>query len=129
MKLRIDYDKYIYRLSDTFYMLRAIPTPYDVRISASGEGLHIRKDGYYTYDDPLYKMYDDPRRLRMNRIRQRAGVSHNILWAKKKGSTPSKWHHINNLVDILSFVTRLFEVTERYIYRLTIKDMEVKEEK
>ena len=121
MKLRIDYDKYTFRMIDTDHMLRDIPIPYDVRLSASGSGLHIRKDGDYTYNDPLYIKYDDPRRLRMNRIRQRAGVSHNLLWDKKKGSRPGPWHHINNLVDILTFTTRLFEVTETYKYPITIE--------
>ena len=127
MKLRIDYDKYIFRMVDTVHMLRNIPVPYDVRISASSEGLHIRKDGDYTYNDDLYIKYDDPRRLRMNRIRQRAGVSHNLLWNKKKGNVPGQWHRINNLVDILTFTIRLFEVTEAYKYPATINDIEVQE--
>ena len=115
VKLRLDYDKYAYRIVDCFDMLKSVPTPYDVRISASGEGLHIRKDGDYTYDDPLYKMYDDPRRFRMNRIRQRAGVSHNLLWDVKKGNAPGAWFKIENIVDILAFMTRLFENRKPYI--------------
>lgn len=112
MKLRLDYDKFTFRILDAFYMLKSIPAPYDVRISASGEGLHIIKDGDYTYDNPLYVMYDDPRRLKMNRIRQRAGVSHNILWSKKKGSVPEQWYHIENIVDIMAFACRLYEVNK-----------------
>ena len=112
MKLRIDYDKYTWRIVDAFCMLKHIPTPYDVRISASGEGLHIRKDGDYTYDDPLYIMYDDPRRLRMNRIRQRAGVSHNLLWNVKKGNVPGAWFKIENMVDVLAFMCRLYDTEQ-----------------
>ena len=126
MKLRIDYDKFIFRMVDTFNMLNTIPTPYDVRISASGEGLHIRKEGDYTYDDPLYTMYDDPRRLRMNKIRQRAGVSHNLLWAEKPYTQQKKeagsWHRIRDLVDVWRFVVQLSDTanvlysTESLIY-------------
>lgn len=115
MKLHLDWDKYTYRMVDTFHMLKSIPTPYDVRISASSDGLHISKDGNYTYDDPLYTAYDDPRRLKMNRIRQHAGVSHNILWDVKRGKHATSWIHIETIVDILAFATRLFEVTERHI--------------
>ena len=115
MKLRIDYDKYTYRIVDAFYMLKSIPTPYDVRISASGEGLHVRKDGEYTYNDPLYRMYDDPRRLGMNRTRQRAGVSHNILWNVKKGIAAGAWFKIENIVDILAFMCKLYENRKPYI--------------
>ena len=110
MKLRIDYDKYTFRIVDAFYMLKNIPFPYDVRISAGGEGLHIAKEGNYDYDDPLYTNYDDPRRLRMNRIRQRAGVSHNLLWDVKKGKRPGPWHTIENIVDILAFMCKLYEL-------------------
>ena len=113
MKLRIDYDKYTFRMTDTFYMLKFIPPPYYVRISASGEGLHIVKEGDYTYNDPLYNMYDDPRRLRMNRIRQRAGVSHNFLWDVKKGKRPGPWHTIKNIVDILTFMCALKEILQQ----------------
>ena len=125
MKLRIDYDNYAWRMSDTFYMLKSIPTPYNARISASGNGLHIYKEGDYTYDDPLYVAYDDPRRLRMNRIRQRAGVSHNLLWDVKNGKRPGPWVTINNIADVLTFMTHLgntndnyFAVTENRIYPL-----------
>lgn len=125
MILRIDYDKFPYRVADTFYMLKAIPKPYQVRVSASGNGLHIVKDGDYTYDDPLYIAYDDPRRLRMNRIRQQNGVSHNLLWDVKRGKRPGPRTTINNIVDVLTFMTRLgenndnyFKVTERFIYPL-----------
>ena len=110
MKLRLDYDKYTFRIVDAFYMLKSIPAPYLVRISASGEGLHIAKEGDYAYDDPLYINYDDPRRLRMNRIRQRAGVSHNLLWDVKKGKRPGPWHTIENIVDILAFACKLYEL-------------------
>ena len=109
MKLRIDYDKYTFRIVDAFYMLKNIPFPYDVRISSSGEGLHVRKDGEYTYNDPLYRMYDDPRRLGMNRTRQRAGVSHNILWNVKKGIAAGAWFKIENKVDVLAFVCKLYD--------------------
>lgn len=109
MNLHLDYDKFTFRIVDAFYMLKSIPTPYDVRISASGSGLHIRKDGNYTYNDPLYKMYDDPRRLRMNRTRQRAGVSHNILWKVKKGNAAGTWFAIENMVDVLAFMCKLYD--------------------
>lgn len=125
MKLRLDWDKHVFRIVDTANMLKAIPTPYYVRISASGSGLHICKKGNYTYDDPLYKTYDDPRRLRMNRIRQRAGVSHNLLWSLKNGKQSGHWQRIETLVDILAFTTRLFEVTAKYTYSTTIKGIEV----
>lgn len=132
MKLRLDYDKYIYRMTDTFYMLRSIPTPFYVRISASGEGLHVCKEGEYDYDDPLYTMYDDPRRLRMNRIRQRAGVSHNLLWDVKKGKKPGAWAKIKNNVDALIFLCTLKEILQppKALYSTpTINCTEVKTEK
>ena len=110
MKLHLDYDKFTYRIVDAFYMLKNIPFPYDVRISSSGEGLHIRKDGNYTYNDPLYKMYDDPRRLGMNRTRLHAGVSHNILWNVKKGIVAGAWFTIENIVDIWAFMCKLYEL-------------------
>ena len=110
MKLRLDYDKFTFRIVDAFYMLKSIPFPYDVRISASGEGLHVCKDGEYTYNDPLYKMYDDPRRLGMNRTRLHAGVSHNLLWKVKKGNAAGPWSKIENIVDILAFVCKLYEL-------------------
>ena len=114
MKLRLDYDKFVYRMEDTLYMLKSIPTPFDVRISPNKEGLHVRKDGDFDYNDPLYFWYDDPKRLRINRLRNENGISHNILWDVKKGQCAGTWHTINNVVDILSFMTRL---PETYIYR------------
>lgn len=117
MKLRLDYDKYTFRFTDTLYMLKSIPLPYNVRVSASGEGLHIIKDGDYTYDDPLYITYDDPRRLRMNRIRQRNGVSHNFLWSmkpfKRNKREAGKLHRIETITDILAFMTHLYDITEQ----------------
>lgn len=110
MNLHLDYDKYTYRFADAYYMLRNIPLPYRVRKSASGEGLHILKDGDFSYDDPLYIAYDDPRRLRMNCIRQQNGVSHNLLWTSKRGNEAAAWTCIRSSGDILSFMTRLYDV-------------------
>ena len=124
MKLRLDWDKFTFRMEDTLYMLKNIPTPFDVRISPGSEGLHVKRDGDYTYNDPLYRMYDDPKRLRINRLRNEHGVSHNILWDVKKGQRAGTWHTIHNIVDILSFMTKLHEIVRTirpyyYIYPLT----------
>ena len=107
MILRIDYDKFVWRVVDTLYMLKDIPTPFDVRISPGNEGLHIRKEGDYTYDNPLYQRYDDPKRLHINRLRQQNRLSSNVLWDVKKGRSAGTWHRINNNADILSFMTLL----------------------
>ena len=114
MKLLLDYDKFVYRMEDTLYMLKNIPTPFDVRVSPGGEGLHVRKDGDYTLNDPLYQRYDDPKHLRISRIRKQNGVSYNMIFDVKKGRRAGMWHTIHNVVDILSFMTKL---TETYIYR------------
>ena len=114
MKLHLDYDEYAHRFTDTYSMLRTIPLPYRVRKSASGEGLHIVKDdGDYTYDDPLYNVYDDPRRLRINRIRQQHGVSHNILWCRKRGDIVEAWSYIRSSGDVLAFMTRLYDIADK----------------
>jgi len=112
MKLLLDYDKFTLRMEDTFYMLKDIPKPFDVRLSPGMEGLHLRKEDNYTYDDPLYHKYDDPRRLHINRLRQQNGVSHGILWNKKKNSLAGTWHTMRNNVDILSFMTKLHELSK-----------------
>ena len=124
MKLRLDWDRFTFRMKDTLYMLKNIPTPFDVRISPGGEGLHIKRNGDYDYNNPLYRRYDDPRRLYINRLREENGVSHNILWDVKKGRRAGTWHTINNIVDILSFMTKLHEIVRTirpyyYIYPLT----------
>lgn len=109
--MRLDYDSATRRGLHTLMMLYNMPYPYRVRLSSGGRGLHIERDCKNCendcYDCPLYTLYDDQRRLKMNRARKVAGLSHNLLFDAKNGRYVGEWIHIKSSNDIEN-ILRLF---------------------
>ena len=100
----LDYDSATRRGLHTLMMLHNLPKPYRARVSAGGRGLHIERDckncDNDCYDCPLYTLYDDQRRLKMNRARKDAGLSHNLLFDVKNGHSVGSWVNVRNSSDV-----------------------------
>ncbi len=103
--IRLDIDEY-----DELSLLKLLFSlrPCQVRISASGKGLHVKKEGDADYTSWVYTIWDDPKRLELNIARAKAGVSHNVLWDIKQGKHTSEWVNIITPLDAVHFFERLY---------------------
>ena len=102
--MRLDYDSATRRGLHTLMMLFNIPYPYRVRVSSGGRGLHIERDcnkcDNECYDCMFYTLYDDQKRLKMNRARKMHGMSHNLLFDSKNGRSVDNWIQIKSSNDV-----------------------------
>ena len=108
--LKIDLDNIHPRprleLQRIFY---AMPRPFFVRLSSSGEGLHIAVPDCQEWD---YRRicYDDPMRIDLDGQRARKGLPvHNLLWDMKKGKSAGAWQIMRSERDI----ERYFDVIKQ----------------
>ena len=102
--MRLDYDSATRRGLHTLMMLHSVPMPYRARVSSGGRGLHIERDcrncDNECYDCMFYVLYDDQKRLKMNRERKMHGMSHNILFDIKNGHSVGSWINVCNSADV-----------------------------
>ena len=102
--MRLDYDSATRRGLHTLMMLHNLPKPYRARVSAGGRGLHIERDctkcDNECYDCVLYVLYDDQKRLKMNRERKMQGMSHNLLFDVKNGRSVGSWINVCGSDDV-----------------------------
>jgi hypothetical protein len=103
-KLRLVWNNFLERKIETATMLHLIPMPFKVRVNAGGEGLHIVSDIEVDYNSLLYKWFDDPLRLKDNKARQAAGLSHNFLWVMENGKEAGQWSTIKNGEDLEGWI-------------------------
>ncbi|MCK5433225.1 MAG: hypothetical protein KAJ03_10790 [Gammaproteobacteria bacterium] len=102
--MRLDYDSATRRGLHTLMMLYNMPYPYRARVSSGGRGLHIERDctncTNECYDCMFYVLYDDQKRLKMNRERKMQGMSHNLLFDVKDGRYVGAWVDVCNGEDV-----------------------------
>jgi len=79
-----------------------------VRISASGDGLHLVKWSNNGKDLEIQKKYDDKRRFRLDEQRKKLGLTSQILFDKKyfflMPKYASKWCEIISEEDVKKFI-------------------------
>ncbi len=93
--MTIDFDNSAERLDELLECLNSLPQPYLIRKSSGGEGLHIKLAE--DVDDTKYReKWDDPVRLRLDRIRAEHGLTGNMLDNVKNGKVSGKWVKIEN---------------------------------
>ncbi len=83
--------------------------PFKIRISAGKEGVHIIADS--DYPEKLREMYDDPKRLEIDRARKLHGLCSNILLRVKcicgEKKVAGDWIEIKNDSDVNKFLGEL----------------------
>lgn len=89
MKIRVvtvDFDNFRARIDEARKCLINF-LPCKVRLSASGEGLHIKKfcrgEDEYSHAMALKKVYDDPRRIEIDAVRKEHVLTGDILFSEK----------------------------------------------
>lgn len=108
--MSIDFDNTAERLDELRECLNELPQPFKIRKSSGGEGVHIvLAEGV---DDTKYReKWDDPVRLRLDRIRAEHGLSGNILHNVKNGKKAGEWVEIKdglkfkNTEELQKFIT------------------------
>lgn len=116
--LKIDVDD-VYRRTrfQLQRILYAMPRPFEVRMSSSREGLHLKIPLCAEWDYRR-QCYDDPMRIALDQQRERHHLPvHNLLWDVKNGKTAGKWYGIQNEKDIECFLDTL---TNTYIYQPSV---------
>lgn len=102
--MKIDFDNASRRGLYTLSMLYNLPKPYQARSSSGGKGLHIRRNckdcSNSCYDCMFYLLYDDRRRVKLNEIRRRSSMSHNLLFDIKNGRSCGDWIKVDNSADV-----------------------------
>ena len=113
--LKIDVDKIYQRERVVLQrILYAIPRSFQVRLSSSMEGLHIKVPLCAEWD--YRRCYDDPMRVELDEQRRRRGLPvHNLLWDVKNGKTAGRWYEIRSERDIECFLDTF---TNTYIYHV-----------
>lgn len=94
----------------TTRFLISLKKPYEIRISPSGHGLHVRSDCPgcsrigVCYDCWVFLQVDDRKRLYLNRSQKQRGLCHNILNDWKNGRSAGKWQKIETDQQIDRFL-------------------------
>ncbi len=93
----IDFDDAIERLDEALICLNSLPQPYFIRVSSGGKGIHIR----LSCDDKKYReLWDDPKRMEIDEIRAKHGLTGDILdevkCIGKDRKVSGKWVKIEN---------------------------------
>jgi len=103
--LKIDIDT-VHRRS-RFEMQRimySLPRPFFVRISSSGEGLHLVVPALDEWDWQRYA-YDDPMRIDLDTQREHHRLPvRNLLWDVKNGKPAGQWRIIRTERDIENYI-------------------------
>ncbi len=96
----IDFDNVAKRLDELFEFLNSLPQPclpYHIRKSSGGKGLHIK---LHCNDKKYREKWDDPERLKVDRIRAKYGFTSDILddvkSIRKERRVSGKWIKIEN---------------------------------
>jgi hypothetical protein len=121
LKLDIDavYKRERLQLQKIMY---ALPRPFDVRLSSSMEGLHIRVPLCGEWD--YRRCYDDKMRVALDEQRLRWNLPvHNLLWDVKEGKRAGDWKTIRTEREIERFLD-LFANT--YIYHVCDQRLGIK---
>jgi hypothetical protein len=93
----IDFDNIAERLDEALLCLNSLPQPYSIRLSSGKKGLHI----VLSCDDKKYReRWDDPKRLMIDKIRAKHGLTGDILadvkCIGKDRRVSGKWKKIEN---------------------------------
>jgi hypothetical protein len=95
-------------------IMYAMPRPFDVRLSSSRAGLHLRVPLCTEWD--YRRCYDDPMRVNLDEQRRRHCLPvHNLLWDIKEGKAAGKWYTVKTEQDIEQFLDTF---TNQYIYHV-----------
>jgi hypothetical protein len=105
----IDFDDFRNRIDDAKQCIINL-LPCQARISAGGDGLHIKKTCYneieHSHALSLRTKYDDPKRLLIDRLRAEKGLTGEILLRKKCIGQDTKeageWVHFNRVKDAMN---------------------------
>lgn len=109
MQLKLDMDNIVRRKRAVWFLL-SMQKPYKIRVSSGGNGVHVRSDcpgcprTQDCYTCWLYAIHDDKKRLNLNLSRNKAGLTHNLLWDLKKGKKAGEWQYIESVQDIDLFL-------------------------
>lgn len=106
--MAIDFDNFRERQAKLEECLSVLPKPFFIRLSASKEGLHIN----LTVPDMTYReLYDDPIRLRIDQIREKNGLTSDILSNKKfidgEMKAAGRWRKIKDTKDFKEFLKEI----------------------
>jgi hypothetical protein len=105
----IDFDDFRQRIFELRQCLIDF-LPCRVRISAGGNGLHIKKlcnnESEYSSALILKKKHDDPKRLAIDEAREKVGLNGEILFFSKnigeERGTAGEWKDIENESDVMN---------------------------
>lgn len=106
----VDFDNFRQRIDEARQCLTDF-LPCQVRISAGGNGLHIRKlcnnEIEYSHALSLRQKYDDPKRIAIDARRKKVGLTSDILFGVKHiGQEPrgvaGLWIDIENESDVMN---------------------------
>ena len=103
--LKIDIDT-VHRRSrfEMQRILYSLPRPFFVRISSSGEGLHLIVMSLDEWDWRRYA-YDDPMRIALDEQREHHRLPvRNLLWDVKNGKPAGQWRIIRTERDIENYI-------------------------
>lgn len=76
------------------------------RESSSGKGVHIVVNAKNSEEIRL--MYDDNKRVELDKVRSRMGNMHNFLWYMKGTKRAGPWIKLENSEDVIRFVEDFF---------------------
>lgn len=106
--IKIDFDNFLERMDELRECLNDIPKPLRVRISGSGRGVHVIS--FHNDDKGYREKYDDPERLKLDRIREKFGLTNNILADVKCGKVAGKWITIKSETDNEYFIKEILNL-------------------
>ena len=100
--IKIDFDNFNERIGELRECLNDIPKPFFARISSSGKGIHIIS--FHNDDNGYREKYDDPIRLKLDRIREKIKLINNMLADVNCGKAAGKWVKIKKEIDSEYFI-------------------------
>ncbi len=82
-------------------------SPYKVRVSASGKGLHI----VLPIDNEVVReCHDDYCRFKADQEREKLGLFTNILFKIKDDKKAGEWKYIKSEIDVVEFIQEFFRL-------------------
>lgn len=113
----IDFDDFRNRIDDARQCIINL-MPCKARISASGDGLHIKKTCYNEIELSnalsLKNKYDDPKRVQIDALNAGLGMTSEILFNRKcigeKIEEASEWLHFHRIKDAMNMEVLLCQM-------------------
>lgn len=108
--LKIDFDSWEDRPLKLIRLMFSLDRPYEIRISAGRQGLHVRGVCICSnslmaecLNCSLYRIYDDPRRQKIHDQLVKRKLPYNFLFDSKRGRDCGKYTVIRTQEDIINF--------------------------